>query len=51
MGKFIKHWLAHRLGWNEGEVATWSMTENIMVGFRCYGCGKLSGVHIAPRHL
>jgi len=45
-----KHWLAHRLGWNEGTVLTWTAGEDVMVAFLC-GCGRLSGIHKAPRHL
>jgi hypothetical protein len=44
----IKHWLAHRLEWNEGHVVTWWAGPRLMVGFRCDGCGQLSGVHASP---
>jgi hypothetical protein len=47
----LTHWFAHRLSWNHGNVVAWSAGDDVMVGFRCLGCGKLSGVHIAPRYL
>jgi hypothetical protein len=44
-----KHWLAHRLGWNEGTIETWwERPDRLMVGFRCDGCRQLSGVHVSP---
>lgn len=39
------HWLAHRFGWNTGEVEVFWRGPRLMVGFRCHGCGALSGVH------
>ena len=46
----LQHWLAHRLGWNGGVVVTWwSGDRQLMVGFLCDGCQKLSGVHMAPQ--
>lgn len=39
------HWFAHRLGWNGGRVETWFTNDRrLMVGFRCSGCGKVSGI-------
>ena len=44
----IKHWLAHRLGWNEGDIETHWWGDRVVVWFRCDGCGKVSGIHKAP---
>jgi hypothetical protein len=45
----IKHWLAHRTGWNEGDVVSgWDDHGHLFVWFACRGCGKISGVHQAP---
>jgi hypothetical protein len=44
----LRHWLAHLLGWNTGEVYVWWDRGNIMVGFRCDGCDTISGVHKVP---
>lgn len=41
----VLHWLAHRFGYNTGEVATWWEGKRLMVGFRCDGCGEISGIH------
>ncbi len=46
--RFIKHWLAHRLGWNEGDIETHWAGDRVIVWFRCAGCGKVSGIHKAP---
>ena len=40
----IKHWLAHRLGWNGGRIASWLVGDTVMIGFLC-SCGSLSGIH------
>ena len=40
----VTHWLAHKLGMNTGHVETWWCSEKLYVGFRCDGCGKVSGV-------
>jgi len=45
----ITHRVAHLLGWNYGDIETWWTGEKLMVGFRCDGCGKLSGVHRAVK--
>lgn len=47
----IKHWLAHRLHWNEGDVVSGWDGEHLFVWFQCRGCGKVSGVHKAPDSL
>lgn len=39
------HWLAHKLGWNTGTIEVFWQGPRLMVGFRCDGCGNLSGVH------
>lgn len=40
-----KHRIAHWLGWNCGQVESWTANNGkVMIGFRCE-CGKLSGVH------
>lgn len=39
------HWLAHKLGSNTGEVTTWWRGDVLMIGFKCHGCGKVSGAH------
>jgi hypothetical protein len=44
----IRHWLAHRLGWNEGDIETHWAGGRLLVWFRCAGCGKVSGIHKAP---
>ena len=44
MGR-LTHWIAHKLGTNTGEVATWWDGDRLMIGFRCDGCGKVSGAH------
>lgn len=44
MRRFL-HWIAHRFGWNYGIVEARWQGHQLMVGFRCSGCGKLSGVH------
>ena len=44
MSKFT-HWIAHKLGWNTGEVEVFWQDTRLMVGFRCHGCGTLTGVH------
>jgi hypothetical protein len=41
----LTHWIAHKFGWNTGEVAVFWRGARLMVGFRCDGCGTLSGVH------
>lgn len=42
----IRHTLAHRLGWNRGRVVSWIDTAgDVVVGFRCDGCGWVSGIH------
>ena len=41
----LTHWIAHKFGWNTGEVAVFWQGARLMVGFRCDGCGTLSGVH------
>jgi hypothetical protein len=43
------HKLMHLLGRNTGEVVTWWQGPHIMVGFKCHGCGKVSGAHV--RHV
>lgn len=47
----LVHWIEHRLGWNGGDVTSWWDDGRLMVGFRCRGCGDVSGVHEAPRHI
>ena len=45
------HQIAHWFGWNGGRVETWwepncmEPGAKLMVGFRCDGCNRLSGVH------
>jgi hypothetical protein len=42
----LLHRLAHYLGLTTGRVETWRRRDGtLMVGFRCDGCGKLTGVH------
>jgi hypothetical protein len=47
----LRHWLAHRLGWNQGHVETfWTIADHrLKVCFRCDGCGEVSDVHEPPR--
>jgi hypothetical protein len=48
----LLHLIAHRFGWNGGTIETWTRTDGrVMVGFRCAGCRKLSGIHPAPEHI
>lgn len=44
--KRILHWFIHRFGWNHvGKIETWTRADGrTMVGFRCCGCGKLTGI-------
>lgn len=44
LSRFV-HWISHRFGWNTGTVETWWEGRQLMVGFRCDGCGKVSGAH------
>lgn len=40
------HWIEHIFGWNGGIVECWhARNGRLMVGFRCVGCGKLTGIH------
>jgi hypothetical protein len=41
----LLHKLAHRFGWNTGEVEVWWQGRHLMVGFRCHQCGELRHVH------
>jgi len=43
----VIHALAHRLGWNEGQIvfAHDAHHERCAVAFRCDGCGVISGAH------
>ena len=39
------HRIAHWLGWNRGAVISWTLNgRQSFVGFRCHGCGKISGI-------
>lgn len=42
----ILHWLAHRLGLNQGRVVS-ALDDHgrVWIGFRCTACGKLSDPH------
>lgn len=43
----MRHWLAHRLGWNGGRVVSWTDRHGaVWVAFRCSGCGSYFGAHI-----
>lgn len=44
MNKLI-HQISHWFGWNGGEVVTFWRGRRLMVGFRCDGCGAISGLH------
>lgn len=46
--KYIIHRIEHLLGWNTGHVETWHEGQTLVVGFRCDGCGELSGEHPVP---
>lgn len=39
------HRLMHLLGNNSGEVTTFWQGQSLMVGFKCHGCGLVSGIH------
>lgn len=41
--KTLLHRLAHALYWNYGNVETWWDGDWCYIGFRCAGCGSLSG--------
>ena len=41
----LAHWIAHLFGLNGGEVTTYWEGNRLMVGFRCDGCGAVSGLH------
>lgn len=41
------HGLAHWFGWNRGEVVTTATRGIVWVGYRCLGCGKVGGKHVA----
>lgn len=49
--KKILHKITHLLGWNYGNCESWWEDDKIIMGFRCSGCGKLSGVHKVPKYL
>jgi hypothetical protein len=36
-----RHWVAHKLGQNGGQVECWWQDGKLLVGFRCDGCGKM----------
>lgn len=42
-----RHRLAHWLGWNGGEVVSSTARGIVWIGFRCRGCGKVQGKHVA----
>jgi len=44
MRRFL-HRIAHCFGWYYGTVETWWQGNQLMAGFRCSTCGKISGVH------
>lgn len=44
MGELL-HRLAHLLGLTTGTVETWWDGNKLMVGFKCSGCGLVSGTH------
>jgi len=41
----MKHWLAHRLGWNLGRGVSWWAGDRLMMAFKCDGCQSLSHIH------
>jgi len=50
------HRLLHLVGLNTGHIVTWSVyqdgnghpiRQNVLVAFRCSGCGELSGAHFS----
>ena len=36
----FKHWVAHLLHLNEGDVISWREGDKIFISFKCKGCGK-----------
>ena len=38
----VSHYFAHLFGWNYGKVVTWMEADQICVGFKCDGCGKIA---------
>lgn len=42
------HWLAHKFGWNHGQIVVVWDDGRLMVGFRCETCGYIGGYHKAP---
>jgi hypothetical protein len=45
----LTHYLAHKLGFNEGTIETLWKENRLMVRFVCSGCGKIEGEHEACR--
>jgi hypothetical protein len=44
----ITHWLAHLTGQNLGTiVSVLDKRDTVWIGFRCTGCGRVSGIHVA----
>ena len=41
--KRLRHALAHLLGLYDGEVVTWLLNDELIVGFRCSACGRVGG--------
>ena len=40
----LLHRLAHRLHMNSGSSVSWWAGRRLWVGFKCWGCGSLSGI-------
>lgn len=45
----LKHKIAHWLGRNRGATEVWWHNDVRTEGFRCKGCGELTGVRPVPR--
>jgi hypothetical protein len=45
MSSKIRHWLAHRLGWNYGNPESFWRDGRLWMGFRCAGCSQRTGEH------
>ena len=43
----VEHWFR----WNKGRVKTWWEGNFLYVGFKCSGCGKVSGVEKIDQYI
>ena len=43
--KRLGHWIAHQFGLNKGMPEAFWKDGKLMMGFLCFGCGKITGIH------